>query len=177
MWKQTLKFQTTVIKREKGQIFYNSNIHRIPELKKTWIICKIVSPVPQKPVLSFLGCIQLALKKKAFILVSKKPNVALKIQRGQPVGAKITLNKKQSFMFLFFLIFNVLPQLDWINFLKLRNEKQTFNFNLNTIETIKNIDLLSKYSKANLKMQIKLMGHPKKLAGNFLWRFLKIPAK
>ena len=177
MWKQTIKFQTTIIKQEKSQIFYNSNIHRIPELKKTWLISKMVLPVSKKPVLPFLGCIQLALKKKAFIVLSKKPNITLKIQRKQPIGAKITLNKKRSLLFLYFLVFNLFPQLDWTNFLKIRNERQIFDINLSSTEIMKNLALLNNYIKVKLKMQIKLFCHPKKQTGKILWRLLKIPVK
>jgi len=177
MLKQNIKFQTTILKQEKSQIFSTANIHKVPELKKTWIFSKMFLLQPKKSVMLYLSGIQIVSKKKGILLLSKKSNIALKFPKGEPIGARVTLNKKQSFLFLYFLVFNLFPKLDWISSFILKKEKQDFNFSINSVEVIKDFATLNYYFKANLKIRISLLCCRKRQKGKILWRLLKIPIR
>lgn len=177
MLDQTLKYQTTILKQEITQILHSSNIHKVPELKKVLVTSIMPLAMLKKSILSHLCGTQLALKKKGFIVQTKKSNSILKYSKGIPIGTTITLNKKRSSLFLLFLIDNLIPKLDWINILELKNGEQCFNFNLSSTEIIKELVLLNTFFTSNLRLDICLLCYQKKQKGKILWRFLKIPIK
>ena len=64
--------------------------------------------------------------KKGTITITKKPNVILKIQKGQPAGCKVKLKNQQMYLFLTKLHLEIIPKLK--NFKGFSVEKQIFNF-------------------------------------------------
>ena len=64
--------------------------------------------------------------KKGAITVTKKPNVLLKIQKGQPTGCKVELNNDQIYSFLTKFNLEIIPKLK--NFYGFKIERQIFNF-------------------------------------------------
>lgn len=97
----------------------------VPQLKKITLNfgCKNMSI--QKFAITMLALEIIALKRGT-ITTTRKPNVILKIQKGQPAGCKVELQNAQLFYFLTKLNLEILPKLK--NLSKFRLEKQAFNF-------------------------------------------------
>ena len=93
-------------------------------------------PKLQKIILNF-GCrnfsiqhfattvlaLELITGKKSTITVSKKPNIVLKIQKGQPAGCKIELKNNDLYSFLEKLTTEILPRLKNFSDLKFKNQR------------------------------------------------------
>ena len=96
-------------------------------------------PNPEKITLNF-GCkgftltkfatttlaLEVIAKKKASITTSKKPNVLLNIQKGQPVGNKIELKKNRTYLF----INNLLVLTQFKNFSGFRIKDRSISYQL-----------------------------------------------
>ena len=64
--------------------------------------------------------------KKGTITITKKPNVILKIQKGQPAGCKVKLRNQQMYLFLTKLHLEIIPKLKNLQGFVIK--KQIFNF-------------------------------------------------
>ncbi len=114
-----------IVKQDFTNKFIISNNKKIPKLEKITLNfgCKNLSI--QKFAITMLALEIIALKKGT-ITTTKKPNVLLKIQKGQPVGCKVVLQKKQIYTFLARLNIEILPKFK--NFRNFQFNKQTYNF-------------------------------------------------
>ena len=80
-----------------------------------------------------LFVLELLTKQKGILTLSKNANLFLKIRKGNPVGCKVTLQKKAAFSFLnryYYEIFPKLKQSEHLLNLKMLN-KNSFSYNLN----------------------------------------------
>jgi ribosomal protein L5 len=64
--------------------------------------------------------------KKGTVTTSKKPNILLKIQKGQPSGCKVVLRKKEVDSFLLRLNMEILPRLKTFSKFKVATQQSNF---------------------------------------------------
>ena len=114
-----------IIRQDLANKFRFDNNKNIPKLKKITLNfgCKNLSI--QKFAVTMLALEIVALKKGA-ITTTRKPNVVLKIQKGQPAGCKVELKNSQIYKFLTRLNIEILPKLK--NFREFQLNHQMFNF-------------------------------------------------
>lgn len=98
---------------------------KIPKIKKIILSFGCENFSIQKLSSTVLALNVLA-QKKSSISPSKTPNILLKIQKGQPAGCKVTLQKNEIYLFINKLNLEILPKLK--NFLGFKIKKQRFNF-------------------------------------------------
>ena len=114
-----------IIKQDLTNKFIFSNNKKIPKLKKITLNFGCKNMTIQKFTTTMLALEIISLKKGA-ITTTKKPNVILKIQKGQPTGCKVNLKGHQIYLFLTKLYLEIIPKLK--NFRGFKIEKQVFNF-------------------------------------------------
>lgn len=114
-----------IIRQDLTNKFTFAHNKDLPKLKKITLNfgCKNFSS--QKFAITILALEVIALKKGT-ITATRKPNVTLKIQKGQPAGCKVELKNHQIYPFLTRLNIEILPKLK--NFRRFKLEEQTFNF-------------------------------------------------
>lgn len=86
-------YYKTVIKYDLINKFNYKNIKELPKLKKIILDFKTKN-FKTKTFAATLLALELISLKKCNFTTSKKPNILLKIQKGQPVGGKVILKKK-----------------------------------------------------------------------------------
>lgn len=111
---------------------YNST-KNIPELKRATLNFGCKNFDIQKFATTLLT-LEIVTSKKGTLSVAKKPNVLMKIQKGQPAGCKVVLRKKEIETFLARLHLDILPKLK--NFLGFepQTKASTFSFRLSNAE-------------------------------------------
>ena len=114
-----------IIKQDLTNKFIFNNNKNLPKLKKIILNfgCKNFSI--QKFATTMLALEMICLKKTA-ITTSKKPNLILKIQKGQPAGCRVELKNKEIYDFLTRLTLEILPKFK--NFPGLKVEQNFSNF-------------------------------------------------
>lgn len=101
------KYYKNVVKYDLLQKFKYKSSNKIPEIKSITLNIGCKTSDFKKLTLSFLS-LQLLTKKRGEILVSKKPNILLKIRKGDPVGCEIILKKKPMFKMLAYIAYIIL---------------------------------------------------------------------
>lgn len=163
--------------------FAYSNIHEVnSNLEKLTFFYTKKEHISIKSLIKVSTFLELITGQRSFFLRSKKSLASLKIRRGLPIGAKVTLRKSALFSFLYKLIWLVLPNIknfySKLNFNKLKQNK--FNSLSLTIPSALNfLDLQSFYfffkSFNNLKI---VLSFSKVITKNELYfssRFYKLP--
>ena len=102
------KYYNNIIKNDLLTKFNYKNVKTIPKLKKIILIFGF-NTVDFKKISIALLALKLITKKQSKIVSAKKPNILLKIRKGEPVGCKVILTKKFMFLFLSNLLFKILP--------------------------------------------------------------------
>ena len=74
--------------------------------------------------------LQMIAGKKGTVTTSKKPNILLKIQKGQPSGCKVVLRKKEIHTFLAKLSLEILPKLKTFSKFEVSTQQSNFFFQL-----------------------------------------------
>lgn len=121
-------YYKTVIKHDLINKFNYKNIKELPKLKKIILDFKTKN-FKTKTFASTLFALELITLQKCNFTTSKKPNILLKIQKGQPVGGKVILTKTIMYYFLSSLILEILPKAQ--NFIKFKpNNKKNISFQL-----------------------------------------------
>ena len=114
-----------IIKHDLTNKFTFNNNNEIPKLEKITLNFGCKNQSVQKFAVTMLALEIIALKKGT-ITTTQKPNVMLKIQKGQPAGCKVELKNHQIYTFLTKLNIEILPKLK--NFHGFKIKKQSFNF-------------------------------------------------
>lgn len=112
-----------IIKQDLTNKFIFANNKKIPKLKEITLNFGCKNMTIQKFATTMLALEIISLKKST-ITVAKKPNVLLKIQKGQPAGCKVKLRNYQLYLFLTKLHLEIIPRLR--NFHGFKIEKQVF---------------------------------------------------
>ena len=102
------KYYNNIIKNDLLTKFNYKNVKTIPKLKKIILTFGFNTSDFKKISIALLA-LKLITKKQSKIVSAKKPNVLLKIRKGEPVGCKVILTKKFMFLLLSNLLFKILP--------------------------------------------------------------------
>ena len=106
------------------------NILEIPKITK---ICLNIgfkdSNIDKKKLINIILMLKLITNQKPKITKSKKNKIFLKIKKNSIIGCKITLRKKNIFIFLEKILFFILPNLKKLNF----KNKNILNFQIKNI--------------------------------------------
>lgn len=108
------------------------NIFEIPKITK---ICLNIgfknANIEKKKLINIILLLKLITNQKPIVTKSKKNNIFLKIKKNSIIGCKVTLRKKNIYIFLEKLLIFILPNISNINFnLKNRN---ILNFQIKNI--------------------------------------------
>ena len=103
--------------------------NQIPRIKRITLNfgCKNFSV--QKFATTMLA-LELIASKKAKITIAKKPNILLKIQKGQPSGCKVILQNKEIYAFLTRLHLEILPKFKNFAGFNIKTQTSSFFFNI-----------------------------------------------
>lgn len=122
-------YKKLIINRDLLNKFELNNKKKLPELEKVTLIfeCGNLSPARLATTILALEIISL---KKGKIIAAKKPNVSLKVLKGQPTGCKVELRKKEIDRFLTKLNLEVLPNLKSFSEIVIKEQTSNFCFSL-----------------------------------------------
>lgn len=172
-------YYQTIIKYDLINKFLYKSTKEIPKLKKI-ILHFECRNLKIKEFAATLLTLELTTLKPATITNAKKPNLFIKIQKGQPIGCKIILTKTFMYLFLDKFFMYIIPKLK--NFLKFKRTKidiNSFSFKLYNNSIVfaflqENFNLLTKISD----LQITLVTNTKTQNELFfLLKSLKLPIK
>ena len=133
---QSLKYYNEkIIKYDFINKFNYNNINEIPALQKITLNFGCKNFTIQKFATTLLA-LEIITTKKGTLTIAQKPNLLLKIQKGQPAGCKVILNKKLIYNFLTKLLLEVLPKLKNFIGLKIVIKTYSFSFQLSNNEIV-----------------------------------------
>ena len=108
------------------------NIFEIPKITK---ICLNIgfknANIEKKKLINIILLLKLITNQKPIVTKSKKNNIFLKIKKNSIIGCKVTLRKKNIYIFLEKLLIFILPNIKKINF-NLKN-KNILNFQIKNV--------------------------------------------
>lgn len=135
------KFYNKTIKFDLVNKFYYRNILVVPKITsiKFHINCR---PANLNKLASSLLTLIFISKEKGILVTTKKPNLVLKIKKGNPTGCKADLINNELYFFLERLVIEIAPKLsNDINFTLPRQTKlkNTFSYNLKETTLFKEI--------------------------------------
>ena len=122
-------YNQRILKQDLVNKFSFRNSKNFPELKKITLNFGCKSFTVQKFAVTMLA-LELISLKKGTITAAKKPNLLLKIQKGQPAGCKVELKKKEIYVFLTKVSLEILPKLKHFSGFKLENQLSNFFFHI-----------------------------------------------
>lgn len=122
-------YQENIIQNDLINKFNYSNVTNLPKIKKVILNFKTKNVNNIKYFTSSMFGVEFISTKKCTFTKSKKPNVLIKIQKGQPVGGKVVLKKILMYRFLSLLILEILPKINRFGYFK-TNNKNNFSINL-----------------------------------------------
>ena len=102
-------YYSNIIKYNLITKFDYKKIDNVPEITKI-ILNFNCKNFELKHLATSLLALQLITKKKGTLTTAKKPNIILKIKKGNPVGCKINLKKMYMYNFLFIFITKIVPR-------------------------------------------------------------------
>lgn len=177
MWKNYNLFYTRILKSDLGLCFASENVHQIPKLQKTFLMSSSKESSTLKKTLLSLSGVQLTLNSKGFVVISQNSLPHLKIRKGQPLGAKITITGSSVLQFLYFFIFNVLNQLDLVDLLPHKRKNLDFTFLFQSFVEFPRLMQHFKFFRGlpSFRVFFSSKGNCKNVL--FFLRFFKIPLK
>lgn len=111
--------------------FSYNTIKKLPKIKKIVLNfgCKATEI---KYISESLLALELITDQKGLITINKRPNMILKLRKGNPTGCKVTLNKFKMFNFFNVTLINVFPKIKNFNgfSLKQKIKKNTFSYKI-----------------------------------------------
>lgn len=85
-------FYTRTLKFDLINKFYYTNLKKLPKLKKV-VLNFSCRTTELKSLATSLLALELITNQKGVLTISKRPNLLLKIRKGNPTGCKLTLKK------------------------------------------------------------------------------------
>jgi len=136
-------FYIKTLKHDLSNKFFYKDTKKIPKIKK--IVLNFGCRIPEiKHLAASLLALELITSKKGKLTTTKRSNILLKIRKGNPVGCKVVLTKKQMFKFLEKIIINIFPNIKNFTGVKLNNNKtvktKTFSFEIQDIFTFTELE-------------------------------------
>ena len=171
-YKRTLKFD--LINK-----FYYTDLKKLPKLKKIVLnfSCKTTE---LKSLAINLLALELITNQKGMLTISKRPNLLLKIRKGNPAGCKLTLKKTSMLNFVSKSLNEVFSKIKGFNGISVnqRVEKTVISFvikdTLNFSELSEHYYLFNKLSNLNLSFITSVNTKEEML---FLLKSLQLPIK
>lgn len=121
-------YYNNTIKRDLINRFSYVKLKNIPKLEK--IVLNFGSKTFElRKLAPSLLALQIITKKKGILTISKKPNITLKIRKGNPVGCKVVLGKNKMYRFLSKLVTQVFPKLKKRALIKKSPNKNSLTYN------------------------------------------------
>jgi len=132
--------------------FKYTNINEMPNIKKI-ILYFNYKKIDLKTLLLSLIVLELLTTQKSIMIKSKKINVKLKFKIGSPIGCKITIRKKNIYIFFFKLLTNDILNKNLYT-TKINNERFSLNLKITNIlkftELDKYYNIFKKLSSLNI---------------------------
>ena len=125
-------YYENIVKYDLLNKFQYKNIQQLPKLKKITLSLRCKTS-DFKQLFSSLIALELITSQKSIINKSKVSNVSFKIRKGNPVGCKLTLRKKNMYNFFTKILLQLLPHSKLINKLSNKNVKNSISFEFNKI--------------------------------------------
>jgi large subunit ribosomal protein L5 len=133
-------YYTNIIRYDLINKFYYNNHKQIPKVIKI-VLNFNCNSVNIKRLISSMVALELITNQKSVILTSKKANISLKLRKGNPIGCKVTLKKKNMNIFFFRLISEIFPNIKlfegFIN-KKSKNKSNSFSFKIVKLYLLQN---------------------------------------
>lgn len=133
-------YENKIIQYDLANKFNYKTTKNLPKLKK------IVLNFKTNTFAETLFAIEIIVKKKLNFIRSKKPNIFLKLQKGQPIGGKVILKKILMYDFLSSILIESFPKISNNIKFKKTNNRNTFSIKL----TNKNLNFLNIKEHYNL---------------------------
>jgi large subunit ribosomal protein L5 len=122
-------FYTKTLKFDLIYKFYYTDLKKLPSLKQIILnfSCKTTE---LKTVATHLLALELISNQKGTLTISKRPNLLLKIRKGNPSGCKITLRKDRMVNFLSKIFTEIFPKTKNFNGITVHKKvtKNAFSF-------------------------------------------------
>jgi len=113
------KYYDNIMKYNLITKFNYTDLKKIPKIK--YIILNFnCKNFELKHLGTSLLALQVLTKKKGILTTAKKPNIILKIKKGNPIGCKLILKNKLMYHFFSDFIFKILPLLKNTTFKKIK---------------------------------------------------------
>jgi ribosomal protein L5 len=122
-------YEKRIIKQDLINKFPFRNGEKLPQLKKITLNfgCK---SLPTQKFAAIMLALELIALKKGTVTTAKKPNILLKIQKGQPAGCKVELRNEEICQFITKLSLEILPKLKHFAGFKLERQFSNFFFQI-----------------------------------------------
>jgi len=95
-----------------SRCFYYQNIHMVPSVVKKATIFYAIKKNDINHVRKIAEMLELITKNRPALLRAKKASVPLKIRKGAPIGAKVSLRKKKLSDFLYEFVWEILSNIN-----------------------------------------------------------------
>ena len=172
-------FYTKTLKFDLINKFYYTDLKKLPKLKKVTInfSCKTNE---LKPLATNLLALELITNQKGILTIAKRPNLFLKIRKGNPAGCKVTLKKNTMLTFYSKNLTEIFPKIKSFDgiIINQKIEKNTFSFlikeTLNFSELTEHYYLFNNLSNLNLSFATTVNTKEEML---FFLKSLQIPLK
>lgn len=170
-------FNNKIIKHDLINKYSYKNIKSLPKIKKITLNFDSCANFNIQKFATTLLALEIISSKKSSIITAKSPNISLKIQKGQPVGCKVTLKKKNINQFLNKLIITILPKLTNFSGIKIKIKTSTLSCKLLNKEIIlKELDnhypLFANLPNLNIQISTTTKNYKELL---FLIKSIKLP--
>lgn len=123
------KHYKRTIKQDLINKFNYKNIEMLPKITTISLNFYCNTSEIKQLAVSMLA-LELLGSQKGILSTTKKPNITLKIKKGQPVGCNIKLNNKNKFIFLEKLISQALPKIRNFKKIKVSNKQKVLSYNI-----------------------------------------------
>lgn len=172
-------YYENIIKYDLLNKYNYKKIYSFPTLKKIVLNFNCIN-TNFKTITSALVALELISNQRSTLTYAKKPNISLKIRKGQPVGCKLILKNYIMYKFIFNLISNIIPNMMSFKGFKLKhnNINNTMSFKINNILIFQELENNYQYFKNLPTLNITIISN--KITFNefvFLLKSLKILIK
>lgn len=172
-------FYTKTLKFDLINKFYYTDLKKLPNLNKIILnfSCKTTE---LKTLATHLTALELISNQKGLITVSKRPNLLLKLRKGNPSGCKITLRKTAMINFLSKSFNETFPKIKNFNEIQVHQkiEKNALSFSIKDTLTFSELAehyyLFNNLSNLNLSFITNVNTKEEML---FLLKSLQLPIK
>lgn len=146
-------YYKTIIKYDLINKFHYTKTDEIPKLKK--IILNFGCKQNElKNLAASMLALELITTKQGIITKSRKPNILLKIRKGNPIGCLVILKKEKMYTFFLKLLNDIFPALRDFNGLFTKKNFNSFSFTLTQLITFSELEnqfyLFSKLPPLNI---------------------------